>query len=171
MPLSPFRVVVSDLVGRSGARRSETLIGPLEIELDQLHSCGDATARLELEAIANGLIVRGSVEASAVVRCNRCLITFGFEASASVIQVYGPADEEEILRIGSDGSIDLGPVLHDELSLAFPLVPLCSESCLGLCLRCGTDLNVDPCSGHPEESSSPFAVLEELLDTPMPTDG
>ena len=161
----PFRVVISDLLGTTGARRSEQLTGPLNIHLDQVIECGDATAELVFEAIADGLIVLGSVAADATLRCTRCLTDVSYEAEALIVQAYGLPSEDEILEIESDGSIDLEPVLHDELSLALPLVPVCVEDCLGLCPVCGNDLNKDPCGGHAEESMSPFAALKDLLDT------
>ncbi len=170
MPQSPFIVVVSDLLGHTGARRTETLQGPLDVELDQVVSCSDGAATVTLEAIADGLIVRGAIEADSVLRCNRCLTETPFDASAEITQAYGLESDGDILPIDSDGSIDLGPLLHDELSLAIPLVPVCKEACLGLCPTCGTDLNKDPCDGHPEESSSPFAALKDLLDTQRPPD-
>ena len=117
--------------GHTGARRSETLVGDLDVKLEQVESCGEATAELQLEAIADGLIVRGSVGASMKLRCNRCLTEFPFDAIAPITQAYGLPSEDDILEIDSDGAIDLTELLHDELSLAIPLVPLCMEACPG----------------------------------------
>jgi len=74
--------------------------------------------------------------------------------------VFG-TDESPIAR---DGSIDLGQTLRDEASLAIPLVPVCRPDCKGLCPTCGSDLNTDPCSGHADESTSPFGALRHLLE-------
>ena len=164
MPDTPFSVLVTDLLGHTGARRREVMTGPLEIELDQLSSIGEATADVMVEAIADGLIVRGSVSADAVVRCNRCVVDIPMHAEGTVTQAYGIEGDDEILPLPTDGLIDLTDVLHDELSLAVPLAPVCKDDCQGLCPTCGTDLNTDPCGGHPEESSSPFAVLGDLFD-------
>jgi uncharacterized protein len=164
MPQSPFLVLVSDLLGRTGARRTEHLAGPLDIVLDQVEFCGEAKAEVVLEAMADGLIVRGFVEAPTVLRCNRCLIEVEHRARATITQAFGLPSEGEILSIDSDGSIDLKSVLHDELSLSIPLVPVCTEDCLGLCPVCGTDLNKDPCDGHGEELKSPFAALKDLFE-------
>ena len=161
----PFQLTVSDLLGHTGARRTEVLEGEIAVSLDQVSALGIARAEVVLEAVADGLVLRGAVEAPATLRCNRCLIELEFPARAELTQAFGPPSDDDILPIESDGSIDLGPLLHDELSLAIPLVPLCRESCLGLCPTCGTDLNRDPCEGHPEESTSPFAALEGLFET------
>ena len=135
------------------------------VELDHVTAIDEAVAEMQLEAVADGLVVRGSVTASAILRCNRCLTGIEFTATADVVQAYGPPSDDDILPIDSDGSIDLGPLLHDELSLAIPLVPVCRDDCLGLCPTCGTDLNKEPCEGHPEETNSPFAALEGLFST------
>jgi uncharacterized protein len=41
--------------------------------------------------------------------------------------------------------IDLSAVVHDEVFLELPMIPLCRESCAGLCPSCGHDLNAGPC--------------------------
>ncbi len=155
---------MSDLLGLSGARRTEELTGPLEFETDLVTLVGDAKATMSLEAMADGLVARGEVVAPVLLRCNRCLVEWQEDTIADVILAFGQETDEEIHEIGRDGAIDLEPFLRDELCLSLPLVPLCSDSCLGLCQTCGTDLNRQPCSGHPDESESPFAALREFLE-------
>ena len=136
------------------------------LELDQIDGCGPVRADLRIEEMVGGVLARGEVKASIRLRCNRCLGPVAFDAAAPVVQAYGQESEGDILTIGPDGAIDLSEVLHDELCLSIPLVPLCSEACRGLCPACGNDLNVDPCGGHSEAQGSPFTVLEGLLETP-----
>ncbi len=171
----PFRIRVSDLVGRSrsqraGSQRAVHLSGLLEIRLDQVEECGPASADLRIEGIAGGVLVRGGVKASMRLRCNRCLSEVLFEAAAPVLQAYGKELKEQaegdVLPVSPDGEIDLAGVLRDELCLSVPLAPLCSEVCRGLCPTCGSDLNVDACGGHSEADSSPFAALEGWLESP-----
>jgi uncharacterized protein len=64
-----------------------------------------------------------------------------------------------------DGEVaDLEIPVRDAVVLALPLLPTCRPDCLGLCGRCGADLNTGACPGHDEDSSSPFAGLRELLE-------
>lgn len=49
-------------------------------------------------------------------------------------------------------SIDLWPLIREQVLLFAPPSPLCSETCKGLCVTCGQDLNVKDC-GHREEKS------------------
>jgi len=136
------------------------------IELDQVEECGQVETELRVEDTLGGILVRGDVRASMRLRCNRCLGAVSFLAAASLVQAYGESTDDDI---GPDGVIDLSPVLHDELCLCVPLVPLCSDACRGLCPSCGTDLNVDPCEGHSEARGSPFAALEGWLEAPPST--
>ena len=170
-PLRPFLLSVSDLIGRPGAQRSVTLSGSLEMSLDQVEECGPASARLRIEEISGGVLVRGEAAASMRLLCNRCLAPARFEASAPVLLVCGEAPPGggggEVLPITPDGEIDLADALRDELSLSVPLAPLCSRACRGLCPVCGSDLNTEPCGGHSEPAGgSPFLVLEGLLEPP-----
>ena len=170
-PLHPFRFGVSDLLGRPGAQRPVRLTGSLEIGLDRVEDCGPVSARLLLEEISGGVLVRGEAAASMRLQCNRCLAPTPFEAVAPVLLVYGETppdgDDEEALPITPDGEIDLAGALRDELSLSVPLAPLCSRACRGLCPACGSDLNTEPCGGHSEPAGSPFSVLEGLLYPPQ----
>lgn len=170
-PRHPFRLGVSDLLGRPGAQRPVRLTGSLEIGLDRVEDCGPVSARLLLEEISGGVLVRGEAAASMRLQCNRCLAPTPFEAVAPVLLVYGETppdeDDEEALPITPDGEIDLAGALRDELSLSVPLAPLCSRACRGLCPACGSDLNTEPCGGHSEPAGSPFSVLEGLLDPPQ----
>jgi uncharacterized metal-binding protein YceD (DUF177 family) len=55
-----------------------------------------------------------------------------------------PLDPAELDEIGYQGSkVDLREFLSEQLVLAYPMRALCGrgESCLGLCMRCGANLN------------------------------
>lgn len=154
-----FTVNVSDLLGRSGSRRSIAIEGPLPISLD-LASVERARVEVAFESASDEVIARGTITFPTILRCNRCLEEWTEELSARFLEVFGT----EELPIGKEGSIDLEQTLRDEASLAIPMVPLCRPDCKGLCPTCGTDLNTDPCTGHAEESTSPFGALRHLLE-------
>ena len=160
-----FHLPVLDLIRRPGSHRRVSISGPVIVELDQIADCGLAKADLLLEEVVGSVLARGEVTASMRLRCNRCLRSVSFDTKAEVVQAFGEDTGEDILPIDADGMIDLSGVLHDELSLATPLAPLCSETCRGLCPTCGNDLNIDPCEGHFEGKGSPFAALEGWLET------
>ena len=164
MPNDPFLIHISDLLDRPGAHRRASLSGSMAVELDQMEACGPVGADLRIEVIHGGVLVRGEATASMHLRCNRCLGAVAFEAAAPVVQTFGEESGADILPIGRNGTIDISEVLHDELCLSVPLVPLCSEACRGLCPSCGNDLNTDPCEGHSEVEGSPFSALGGFLE-------
>lgn len=160
----PFFLQVTDLVGRSGTHRDETLTGALAITLELARVEEPITAEVRLESLPHEILARGTVTFTATLSCNRCLTEWVHEDRASFAQLFAPEPDEDGRAITRDGHIDLEPVLRDEVGLALPLVPLCKGDCRGLCPTCGTDLNTAPCSGHVEEEESPFGVLRQLLE-------
>lgn len=60
-------------------------------------------------------------------------------------------------------SLDLWPLIREQVLLFTPPSPLCSESCQGLCATCGQDLNVGDCGHREEKSVHPrWAALQGL---------
>ncbi len=166
MNSSPFHLLVTDLMGRAGAHRDETIAGPVKTETDlaRVDPAHPVTVQVRLEALVDEILARGEVAYQAEVRCNRCLTSWTETGKAALTQLFGSEPDEETRPITRHGHIDLEPAVHDEVSLALPLVPLCKKECLGLCPTCGTDLNTTPCSGHAEENDSPFSALQQLLE-------
>jgi len=162
-----FLVLITDLLGRSGAHRDETIVGPIEIEMDleRVDASHPVTVQVRLEALADEILARGNIAYTAELQCNRCLTGWTQTGEVAFTQLYGKETDEDTQPITRHGYIDLEPAVHDEVSLALPLVPLCREDCLGLCPTCGTDLNTEPCDGHGEDPDSPFAVLKDLFDS------
>jgi uncharacterized protein len=60
-------------------------------------------------------------------------------------------------------TIDLDPVIREQVLLALPVTVLCREECRGLCATCGQDLNEQDC-GHAEENEIDvrFAKLKDI---------
>lgn len=65
-------------------------------------------------------------------------------------------------------TIDLNELVRQEIILHFPLIPVCSKSCKGLCQVCGKDQNKVKCKCQPlkqadAESIRPFKNLKKLI--------
>jgi uncharacterized metal-binding protein YceD (DUF177 family) len=58
--------------------------------------------------------------------------------------------------------IDLADFTTEQIQLQLPFQPLCKKDCKGLCVNCGTDLNVGRCACSKLSASSPFASLAKL---------
>ncbi len=165
--MSAFRLQVSDLIGRAGASRTAEFTADLEIAMDMAVLTGPVSVNVRLDVTSQDIIAAGTVDYRAVLTCHRCLNANESGGRARFSQVYrfrGSSDDVDIMEVDANGFIDLFPPVNDEVGLSLPLAPICREDCAGLCPTCGNDLNTEPCGGHEELSSSPFAVLEHLLD-------
>ena len=119
-----------------------------------------------------------AVVGTTVVRmhCDRCLdayesplrvvYTEPFQTQAQAMRE--PLDlGDDIERHGVDEEtqrIDLDPSLRENLILALPTQRLCREDCLGLCPRCGANLNVGPCGCDAQAVAGRWSRLRELFD-------
>ncbi len=64
--------------------------------------------------------------------------------------------------------IDLSEMVRQEIILHFPLIPVCSKSCKGLCMYCGANRNKAKCECKEEEdvlteTHKPFGDLQKIL--------
>ena len=89
--------------------------------------------------------------------CCRCLVPFDVPTTVDIDVRYLPnrvntgegeheiSDEDLSIAFYRDDEIDLGGLVREQLHLAAPMKPLCSEGCRGLCPVCGIDRNRDAC--------------------------
>jgi uncharacterized protein len=131
---------------------------------------------VSLEHYRSGLDVffQGSLRGAVVGSCARCAEEYSFQLDHAFALVLVPraANVEPATKLAVDDlalstydrdEIDLTPLLHEQTMLALPTRPLCRETCLGLCARCGANLNAGPC-GCPAVPGEPrLAVLRELI--------
>jgi uncharacterized protein len=159
------RIQVSDLLSRPGSARSDS--GHSQVTLDFPNATVDdrVAFAVRLRALTDGVVARGSGTAVATFTCTRCLTTWSDQVEVPLEAVFRthPDDEDDEYPVEHGGWIGLGPAVHDAVALELPARPLCSDSCLGLCPTCGTDLNDEPCEGHGDRLDSPFAVLGSLF--------
>jgi uncharacterized protein len=93
---------------------------------------------------------RGHLSGAVRQQCGRCLTDLDQRVEADIDAYFSDdpeaADEPQRYPLPAAGpSLDLAPVVREELILTVPLFPLCREDCAGLCPACGADLNRGPC--------------------------
>ena len=109
-----------------------------------------------------------SAELTARLRCvcARCLTPLEKAVELPVEVVLTDreedADDVEIIAFSGD-EIDLDDFLVSAFVLSLDPVFLCKEDCLGLCPRCGKNLNDGPCGCGPEPNPR-LALLRQLLE-------
>lgn len=135
---------------------------------------------LRLESVMEGVLVTGTVRATAEGECVRCLEPLGLEVAADFQEMFSypdaddrgrgsaePADdaEDDEDRYFLEGDLfDLESVLRDAVVLALPLQPVCKETCAGLCSECGIRLDENP-GHHHDAVDMRWAALQELAET------
>lgn len=130
---------------------------------------GPVTLRLDVQQAGPDVVVRGRLEAIAVLACRRCLkpvrqeldeeLTFVFRSGLAATE----AEAEEAYPLPPRGQdLDLARAVHEHVLLAVPQYVICEESCRGLCPRCGTNLNESTCDCVVEEEDPRWAALKRL---------
>ena len=120
----------------------------------------------KVENTAGLLNLRAEMPVSMVCVCDRCGTEFPVEKLLRVDMplVADPedGDDGELYPLDGDG-VDVNAVIETCFLLDIESKCLCRPDCLGLCPRCGKNLNDGPC-GCQKETDPRFAVLEQLLD-------
>jgi uncharacterized protein len=130
----------------------------------------------ELNREKDGISFVGQIETSARLSCSRCLEEYSLplELPFDLIYTTEPEghrgadrriDDDMVTRVHFDGGrIDLQSLLAEQVYLGLPLKPLCRPDCLGLCPRCGTNLNAGDCACAEERTEDPrLRVLKNLF--------
>ncbi len=114
----------------------------------------------------------GLLEIDLAPACDRCVEVFEKNLAIPLHLNLAPetgsekaedADDDVGFSYYQGEEIDLANMIRETLLLEVPFRNLCSESCKGLCPKCGKNLNHAPCSCPSETSTGPFAVLKKLV--------
>jgi uncharacterized protein len=77
------------------------------------------------------IVLTGTATAPWEGECRRCLTDVTGVVEVELREIFSNHPVEgETWPVDND-AIDLGPVLHDAVLLTLPLVPLCSDDCVG----------------------------------------
>lgn len=134
------------------------------------------TGRVFLRRWGAAVKVRGHVETTLILTCDRCVEEFPLEVSEEIdIELHPVATlktlQEEVRLSKEDldisffdgETVEVDGVIREQILLAVPMRKLCQPDCKGLCPLCGQNLNQEPCGCKPEVKDSPFAILKKLV--------
>ena len=125
----------------------------------------------------NGLdrvLLTGEIRTTIASDCDRCTENFSMELHSSFkldleyvsSKIMEPAEHEctsaemDVIYL-KEPAIDVFEILNQQIFLVISEKHLCSESCKGLCSKCGVNLNLETCDCKKELKSSPFAILKK----------
>jgi len=115
----------------------------------------DVRYSLYAQHISEELIVRGTLSADVALKCARCSEFFSTTVSDSDFLRAYPASKDA-------DQIDITEDIREALLLSMPGFHICSESCKGLCVQCGKNLNEGPCSCVKNGDSDAWQALDNL---------
>ena len=128
----------------------------LDVEEDDfLRLAGPMRYRVHVMAAGEEVLARGEVSQRLRCVCGRCATDFELDVREPGFFASYPRGEV-------DEFLDLTPELREGILLALPSYPVCREDCLGLCVRCGANLNTHPCSCPPGAREGQWAALDRL---------
>ncbi len=150
------------------------IVGPLGFTV-----VGGVGAHLDICKVGEELvIVDGSLKATIVAQCSRCLKAMEAERPVVFKETIllnadgaggGEGKERELsLRdldytVMEGAELDTAQILIAQILQEVSSKPLCTESCKGLCHGCGRDLNTGPCGCDSADNiDKRFAKLKDL---------
>lgn len=127
----------------------------------------------EARKMGSTVIIQGAVSTQLIMPCARCLepAELKIEANFRYVMVPEPpgcrADAEltsEDIEYGyyTEDSIDVLPLIYEQICLQLPMVVLCREDCRGICPRCGRNLNHGVCTCREEEVDVRWQALKKV---------
>jgi len=144
-------------------KRAESLPG-IRTELAEVPEEAPVQIDVLVESVTDGVLVSGRLSAPARLACARCLTPIEDQVAVEVRELFVPDPGDDEYEIPETGVLDLEPMVRDALVPALPFAPLCKPDCLGLCARCGGDLNLDQCSCTEPSIDPRWAALEGLAE-------
>jgi len=160
---------LADLALRGGERYERTY--PLDLEPITLG--GEAYRVLvpegvsvSVDRVAGGYLVTVAFDAKMYGPCARCLgeavLRVHAEQQEFAPTAKGGWEETELSEFIKDLVVDVPGLAREALILALPAQVVCADDCLGLCSRCGKDLNQGPCTCGDDKSDERWSRLKEL---------
>lgn len=132
---------------------------PLEVEF--------LSGTLQATRVQGGVLVQGVLESQLKLECVRCLEPFTLPITLELEETFrlaGTSPKPDMpYSVSENGWIDLTSLLREQGWLSIPMKPLCKSDCRGLCVQCGANLNLEPCTCESTRNDPRLAVLEELL--------
>lgn len=116
------------------------------------HPWTDNDINVEGQVVNTGraLEVTGAINAVACYQCDRCLDEFCTNVEIAFNEEFlegnSSDDSEEDISYFQGDEIDLSELVRENILLAQPISTVCKEECLGLCIKCGNNLNQSECS-------------------------
>jgi uncharacterized protein len=142
--------------------------------------------QVKFKKVAGRVFLNGTMQPDLIAPCKRCLkdVPVNTPVSFSLRMVEKQEHERELSGEGDDDgagesagsfdldqadaepfdgkTIDLDPIIREQVLLALPVSVLCREDCKGLCTVCGQDLNEKDCGCERKVVDVRLAKLRDI---------
>ncbi len=112
--------------------------GELDLDTEVIKFKQPIKVRAIASRITNVVSVDLAISSRMTTECSRCLIEVEIGFNKAVKLNYQVESNQRV--------IDLNPEIREEMVLDYPVKPLCTPDCKGLCAQCGKPLNEGGCS-------------------------
>jgi uncharacterized protein len=106
-----------------------------ELEIDPrdevIQVCHPLRHELEVQKLADSLLVQGRLHLVLECQCVRCLKPFQYHLALEHWTCHLPLRGEDRVAVNGD-CVDLTPYVREDILLEFPRHPLCNPDCRGL---------------------------------------
>lgn len=141
-------------------------VAPEEFDIEGvdelIHLRQPVQVELTAQHLDDGILVRGRITARLDCECGRCLKPFIHTLVVDPFDVHLPLTGEDAVAVDNE-SVDLTPLLREDMLLGFPQHPLCEEDCDGLARKKPSRANqTDPSVAEAADPSSVWAALNKL---------
>ncbi len=144
----------------------------LDADLDR----AKGQVHLELTRAGDDVFARGQIKADVYLPCALCLGPAHVPIDARVKMTFvpegmeqeesdDPLEDVDIATHDLD-TVDLEPIVREQIILALPISPHCREGCKGLCAECGQNLNERDCGHRPAEPPSALSLQLQKVKLP-----
>ena len=143
-----MKLEVKNLVFAQVGKTDELTLEMFNEQVDEDILAERIKGNLHLLRIEEEVLAQFSGAVKVRVSCDRCAEEFSIEIPLKFSQEYVMHGDEvgsDQMEITRDFKIDITEPLRQEVLTALPLKKLCKEDCAGLCVACGTNLNLEKC--------------------------
>lgn len=181
-----LRPLLADIPDDGLSLVGEVTAEELGLTEDDAVVLGPLAVSLDLTNVEGLVAVTGVLEGTIVRECVRCLKEYEDPLAFSVRAAFIPEpksaprypkrvdsrkarakgveaepEEEPDDQYQYQGNqLELVSMLREHVILSAPMQPLCGDDCLGLCARCGKNLNEGPCQCVEELPIPTFRVVQ-----------
>jgi uncharacterized protein len=150
--------------------------GDIDFTESDFRQSGTLNWSVDAERAGEEIRISGTLTGGVELSCSRCLepARCGISRSFELFFLQREKemfDEDDDVELSEDDmrtsyfegtQLDIGDIIREQVLLSLPMKVLCTVDCRGLCLVCGTNLNLNTCHCRVESFSLHIDQLADI---------